>query len=722
MTREDPKAVRRRAWLSTALVVVAVAGLVAGGACLYVRSQLLSSHRFANRTVTALDRPAVRRVVSREIVTQVVERAAPDLLAARPLLTSAVEGAVTTPQFKGIVRALAAQAHRLLFDRGGNVVFSVADAGQVAISAVRTLAPAAAAKIPPSVDATLLDLRRQSFAVRTLRAADRVRLLALILPPAAIAMFALALVLAPRRRRILTAGGVALAVASLAVFADLELLRHSLLTSLFGAEGLTDADVREAAGELWDLYAGPFASWMLALAAFGAVLAAVASGVLRPGGAARALVGAWQPTRRPPSRLARGAGGFAAALAGVLLLVRPTFALDLLAVAGGVLLVSFGLGELLAAFGIAAPARPVRGVPRALAPAAAALAVLVAGPAIALAVRSPAPSHVAAAGSGLTCNGYAQLCGRRLNEVVFAGTHNSMSASESPGWLIANQRRPVARQLADGIRAFKISTHYGVGSSPGHIQTDIAASGEKVNRVSEKLTEQARTALQRLTGSLGFGRHAKGRRAVWLCHTLCELGATKMSVFLGTVARFLRSNPDEVLVFFDEDYVSESSLEAEFKRAGLFGHLAVFQAGRPLPTLGEMIRSQHNIAVFAQEPVSGEHPWDMYAFSSWIQDTPLGAVEPSQFSCAPARGVSTNPLLMMNNWADVFPPRRSPNLPLLKRSFIVGRARQCERERHRLPNLILTDFYDSGDVIGAVRELNGVGEEKPSPVVAVSEG
>jgi len=250
------------------------------------------------------------------------------------------------------------------------------------------------------------------------------------------------------------------------------------------------------------------------------------------------------------------------------------------------------------------------------------------------------------------------------------------------------------------------------------VKTDIAAAGEKLNRVSEKLDAHARKALQRFSGSLGFGK-GKGTRAVWLCHTLCELGATSMSSFLGTVDRFLSLNPDEVLVFFDEDYVAESSLEEEFKRSGLYSHLAVFRPGQELPTLGQMIRSQHNVAVFSQEPVSARHPWNMYAFGSWIQDTPLGAVKPSQFTCAPARGHEGNPLLMMNNWADVFPPRRSPNLPLLKRSFIIERARRCERERHRLPNLILFDFYNSGDAIGAVRELNGLGDEQPAPIVPV---
>jgi hypothetical protein len=247
------------------------------------------------------------------------------------------------------------------------------------------------------------------------------------------------------------------------------------------------------------------------------------------------------------------------------------------------------------------------------------------------------------------------------------------------------------------------------------VRTDIAAEGQRANRVSEKLTQEARAALQRFSGSVGFGP-AKGKREVWLCHTLCELRATNALGFFSTIRRFLQLNPSNVIVMFDEDYVSEASLEDVFKKSGLFSHLAVLRVGQQMPTLGQLVRSQHNVVVFTQEPVSGHYPWDMYAFGGFIQDTPLGAVKPSQFSCKLYRGLSSSPLLMMNNWADVFPPRRSPNVPLVKRSFIVKRARQCERERHKLPNLILTDFYDSGDVVGAARELNGLGEQQPAPI------
>ncbi len=712
-----------RSGASFAVTVLAAVCTIAAVTSIYLRAEILSPRRFADRTVAALDTAPVRRVVARELVVQVVDRGSPDLLAARPVITSAVEAFVATQQFRGIAprarRAGAPAAVRPRRERrlqrrrrGHGRDLRAEDAGPRR----REQDPARRREAARPAQAELLD--------QTLRLADHVRVLAVVLPPVTLALLAIALALARRRRAALTRCGFALAVLGIAMFFDLALLRHSVLTRLFGAEELSDGDVREAAGALWDAYVGGLSA--------GCSASRPSARCSPPSPRACCGRAAWRARRDGcasghgrRSRAVSGSGPACPLLAlGAALLARPTLTVDVLAAIAGLGLCSFGIGELMTAAGLEPPPPRVpslRTSGLAGASAAATLAVLVGGVAIALAADRPAASHVPAVATAVTCNGYAQLCSRRLDQVVFAGTHNSMSAAESPGWLIPNQERAVARQLDDGIRAFKISTHYGIGSSPGHIRTDIEAAGERLNRVSEKLDAQARAALQRFSGSVGFGR-TSGKRAVWLCHTLCELGATSMASFLGTVEVFLRRNPDEVLIFFDEDYVTESSLEEEFKRSGLYSHLAVLRAGQQLPTLGDLVRSQHNVVVFTQEPVSGRYPWDMYAFGDWIQDTPLGAVKPSQFTCKPARGLETNPLLMMNNWADVFPPRRSPNLPLLKRSFIVARARRCERERHRLPNLILTDFYNSGDVIGAVRELNGLGDQKAAPIDAVGRG
>ncbi|MHB8234753.1 MAG: PI-PLC domain-containing protein [Solirubrobacteraceae bacterium] len=712
---------RGRTSASIALAIFACVAVVIGGACLYVRQQLLDSHSFADRTVSALAREPVRRVVAREIVVQAIDKSSPDLIAARPVITSVVETVVGTRQFRSLIHTVAEQAHRLLFQRGGNVAFSIADAGTVVISALRTLAPKVAAKIPPDLDVRLLDLRRQSFAVRTLRYADDIRTFGLVLPFVALALFALAIAVAPRRRLAITRCAVALSVAAVAVYVDLALLRHTTLSNLFGSEELTNADVRGAAGALWDSYIGGLSKWALLVAAAGAVLAAASANVLRPYAAVESFSRMRRRTWPPSSRGGRMGIGVAGLAGGVLLISWPTLALDVVVVLGGLLLLYFGTGELLSAIG--APGEDERITLKrsrvgALA-AASSLGVLIGGAAIALAGAGPSASRPPTLAQ-LTCNGYSQLCSRRVDQVAFAGVHNAMSAADSPGWLIANQAHGIARQLDDGIRAFKISTHYGIGSKPGQVRTDIAAEGARANRVSEKLSGEARSALQRFSGSLGFGP-AKGKPSVWLCHTLCELGATSMSSFLGTVAKFLKQNPGQVLIFFDEDYVSERSLQDEFKRAGLFSHLAVLREGQQMPTLGELVRSQHNVLVFTQEPVSGRYPWNMYGFK-FIQDTPLKAVKPKQFTCRHNRGLPSSPLLMMNNWADVFPPRRSPNLPLTKRAFILHRARQCESERHHIPNLILTDFYDSGDVVGAARVINGLGNQKPAPIVPLERG
>ncbi len=697
--------------------MLAALALVAGGACLYVRQELLSSPRFADRTIAALGKAPVRRVVAREIVVQVIDQASPDVLAARPVITSAVETLVSSPPFRGLLRTAAEHAHRLLFDSGGNVAFSIADAGTVVISALRTLAPDVAKHIPAEVDARLLELRRRSFAARTLRAAGKVRVLGVLLPLLTVLLLAASVAVAPRRRLAVTRCALALAVAGIAVYADLALLRGHTLDRLFGAEELSNADVRAAAGALWDSYLGDLSSWALHIAVGALIIAAASASVVRPYAAGAALGRLRRRAWPPRTRAARLAVGALAIVAGVLLIDWPTLALDVAAVVLGVVALYLGAGEFLTGLGAAPETQRLR-LRSGAAAIAASLGLLIGGAAIALAAAGGEGSRPPTVAELGTCNGYAQLCARRLDQVVFAGTHNAMSAADSPGWLIANQARDIARQLNDGIRAFKISTHYGVSDGRGHVLTDLAAEGARANRVAEQLSPEGRAALQRLSASIGFGK-PKGKPSVWLCHSQCEVGATSMLSFVSTVTRFLAANPNQVLIFFDEDYVKEISLEEEFKRAGLFSHLAVLRLGQQLPTLGELVRSQHNVLVFTQEPVSGRFPWDMYGFD-WIQDTPLKAVKPSEFTCRLYRGQPSNPLLIMNNWADVFPPLRSPNLPLLKRDFIVQRARRCEAERHRLPNIILTDFYDSGDVVGAVRELNGLGEEKPAPVVRVS--
>ena len=48
--------------------------------------------------------------------------------------------------------------------------------------------------------------------------------------------------------------------------------------------------------------------------------------------------------------------------------------------------------------------------------------------------------------------------------------------------------------------------------------------------------------------------------------------------------------------------------------------------------------------------------------------------------------------------------------------FLLGRARDCARERNHVPNIIAVDFYRTGDLFRVVQTLNGLTPES-SPKV-----
>ena len=60
-----------------------------------------------------------------------------------------------------------------------------------------------------------------------------------------------------------------------------------------------------------------------------------------------------------------------------------------------------------------------------------------------------------------------------VDEVVFAGAHNSMSAAELPGWMFPNQELASVSLLNHGIRALLFDVHNGVPIG-GTVRTEIA--------------------------------------------------------------------------------------------------------------------------------------------------------------------------------------------------------------------------------------------------------
>ncbi len=729
MDGHDGSGLDRRQTLSIALLVLACLAVVGTLVTSYVRTQLLDREDFADRAVAAIQRDEVRSVVARELTINVVERGAEDAITYRPLIEQAVSVVLDTPPALRLLRLGVREAHGLLFVRDqGNVVLDVADAATVIRPALRSVAPQVADEIPSDLSPEILRLREGETGTQLLRLAGNVRTLSFVLPIVALLLLAGGILAAHDRRQAATRAGIAVGVAGVAVVALTYLGGSLAADAARGGTVVPLAEARDATGALWDVMFGDLRRWGLGLAAAGLIVAGAGASLLRPVEAAGdRLEEAVAAVLHPRSPELRALRGVAAILIGALLLVRPELAARIIALAGGAFLAFVGAGEVLDL--VQEPRRRRQGgapapdgrrgrswVPVAAGVAAFVGLVTVVGVAL---TGDDAPANPPRAavlpGDVTTCNGAEVNCDRRLNEVVFPGTHNAFSAAEDPGWSLTNQRFGIGRQLEDGIRLLLIDVHPAVRAANGRVRTDFDAAGSSANRVRQQLDPAQLAAVERLGGRIGLGDTTGGTQGLYLCHSVCELGSTPAVDVLRDLRVFLERERGETVVLFVEPYVDAVAVQQLFAQAGLLDLVVTLDRSAPLPTLRELVADDRRLVVFTERGATPDIPWYMDGFA-FVQDTPLGAKQPRDLSCAPYRGQPDSPILMLNHWIDDFPPPRGRNRAILSRKFLVDRALRCGRERRLPASFIAVDHYDLGDVIGAARELNAMPVESRTAV------
>ena len=315
-----------------------------------------------------------------------------------------------------------------------------------------------------------------------------------------------------------------------------------------------------------------------------------------------------------------------------------------------------------------------------------------------------------AAGAVTRCNGHAELCGRRLDEVVLPATHNSMSAPLR-GWLSAEQERSIGGQLEDGIRGLLIDTHYGDRLANGRVRTVL---GDRVVQGDDGVSAEQAAAAERLRGRIGF--RGKGVRGMYLCHSFCELGATPLADGLRDIHDFLATHPGELVVVINQDYVTPADFVGAMGDAGLTPYVYRELGARRWPTLGQAIARNERLVVLAENH-AGAAPWYQPAYRRLTVETPYSfgraalLTDPARLpaSCAANRGPPRAPLFLINHWVTTAPVQRPSDAAKVNaRGPLLRRARTCERLRHHAPTLLAVNFYKRGDVFGVADELNGL--------------
>jgi hypothetical protein len=679
----------------------------------YLRTTVLDSDQFADRATSALSQNPVRDLIARQITEQAVLRANRDLIAVRPIVETAAGAVVSSGAFRSLFRTAARDLHRTIFtnDRS-TATLTLLDVGVLLSSALEQFAPDVAAQLPVDFSAKLDAGETALNSIELASAADDFERLAWIFGIATVLLLAGGIALAPRRTRAIIHAGISIAVAGAVIVIAYQLGRGILLGRF------SDPQNQAAAGAIWDAFLHDLRTWALVALAAGTVIAAAAASILRPVDVRVPLRRVWEVIAVAPTSPWRRVGrALALIVAGVLFIAWRQALLDVALVLVGVYILYQGVAELLRmltetrAREDATTGQPERTVRRRAAPwiaggVAALLLVVLAAALIGTGATKPAE---AAADGG--CNGHVELCDRPLDDVAFAGTHNAMSSATYPNWLFAQQEKGLTGQLDDGVRALLIDAHFGnrVGD---RVLTDLNGRDER-EAAEESLGPRGFEAAMRVRDSLLGGNAKRGPREMWLCHGFCEVGAIPLTQGLEEVTRFVVEHPRQVvMIVIQDEGPTPQDLAKAFDDAGLTpyvykGALPEDRAG--WPTLGELIDSGQRVVVMVEKHgYDPTVPWIHNAYD-YTQETPYHFTNPSQFSCAENRGRKDAPLFLLNHWIDTSPaPRPSNAAKVNAYDVLLGRARECERERGLLPNIVAVDFYKTGDVMKVVDTLNRI--------------
>jgi hypothetical protein len=141
----------------------------------------------------------------------------------------------------------------------------------------------------------------------------------------------------------------------------------------------------------------------------------------------------------------------------------------------------------------------------------------------------------------------------------------------------------------------------------------------------------------------------------------------------------------------------------------------------PYPTLGQLIEQDRRLVLFSENALES-HSWLTRLWDvAW--DTPYQASTMDDLDCSVHRGAAGHPFFLMNHWVNnlVDLPSRSHSTVLNAFRALQNRIVDCSAARRQSPSFVAVDFYDRGDVVSVVRELNrrrelGPESEKPGEI------
>ena len=260
-----------RSFLSVALAVLGALVLPFAVAAFYTREQVVDPTAFADRSLTALDESAVRVALERETLLAIEDRFGARAVArAEDVLRPRIAAVVASDEFRRLFEEAVLETRLFFLVREGSVATLNLDAAVPLLrEELRAADPRLARRLPAQLDLELELVRRNETAADPLLSNAEVRRLGVLLPLLTMAAFAGSIAVARRRARALIVVGMATTVAAAGLGVGLALSREL---------AVSESQLEDVAGALFDVYFNDLYTWALLLAVAG--LAVMAAGVL----------------------------------------------------------------------------------------------------------------------------------------------------------------------------------------------------------------------------------------------------------------------------------------------------------------------------------------------------------------------------------------------------------------------------------------------------------
>jgi len=257
------------------------------------------------------------------------------------------------------------------------------------------------------------------------------------------------------------------------------------------------------------------------------------------------------------------------------------------------------------------------------------------------------------------CNGSADLCSKQYNEVAYLTTHNAFNSDED-GLLFPNQSYNIASQLNDGVRGLMIDVYDYFGTPTAY-------------------------------------------------HSTFLLGTIPLSDIFNDIKTFLDNNPNEIVTIILECYVTANDIEDEINQSGLSSYLYTHNNSIGWPTLENMIDNDNRLVIFTDEDdASSSQSWYHYVWD-YAVETHYSVNTINDFICNFNRGDPVNDLFIFNHFVTdailgygLYTESNDVN----SNPFFITRALDCQTQTNKFPNFVTVDYYELGDGLAVVDELN----------------